>query len=235
MNLSSFLQRLPAARVLRKTKDSLVAVGAKDRFNQMIRPYGRVLDFKLITRLRTVFASFRLKGEVDAIQFWVHEYRLVENKKGETFIVVDVLDSIIFSACLFTGQIFAGAMTAWFLSFGRKLLKQSRANSARMLLQAFGKQPSFARVIRGNTEVELALTEVRRDDRVLVHTGEVIPVDGKVDEGDALVDQHALTGESAPAEKSRDNVFATTVILAGKILIRVERRQGYRIRQNNGD
>jgi hypothetical protein len=88
MNLSSFLQRLPAARVLRKTKDSLVAVGAKDRFNQMIRPYGRVLDFKLNTQERTVFASFRLKGEADAIQFWVHEYRLVENKKGETFIVV---------------------------------------------------------------------------------------------------------------------------------------------------
>ena len=137
---------------------------------------------------------------------------------------VDVLDSIIFSACLFTGQIFAGAMTAWFLSFGRKLLRQTRADSVRMLLQAFGKQPSFARVIRGNTEVELALTEVRRDDRVLVHTGEVIPVDGKVEEGEALVDQHALTGESAPAEKSRgDNVFASTVMLAGKIIIRVER------------
>jgi len=89
MNLSSFLQRLPAARVLRKTKDNLVAVGAKDRFNQMIRPYGRVVDFKLNTQERSVFASFRLKGEVDAIQFWVHEYRLVENKKGETFIVVD--------------------------------------------------------------------------------------------------------------------------------------------------
>ena len=92
MNLSSFLQRLPAARVLRKTKDNLVAVGAKDRFNQMIRPYGRVVDFKLNTQERTVFASFRLKGEVDAIQFWVHEYRLVGNKKGETFIVVDGKD-----------------------------------------------------------------------------------------------------------------------------------------------
>ena len=92
MNLSSFLQRLPAARVLRKTKDNLVAVGAKDRFNQMIRPYGRVVDFKLNTQERSVFASFRLKGEVDAIQFWVHEYRLVENKKGETFIVVDGKD-----------------------------------------------------------------------------------------------------------------------------------------------
>jgi hypothetical protein len=92
MNFSSFLQRLPAARVLRKTKDSLVAVGAKDRFNQLIRPYGRVLDFKLNTQERTVFASFRLKGEVDAIQFWVHAYRLVENKKGETFIIVDGKD-----------------------------------------------------------------------------------------------------------------------------------------------
>jgi Cu2+-exporting ATPase len=62
------------------------------------------------------------------------------------------------------------------------------------------------------------------DYRFANHTGEVIAVDGKVDEGDALVDQHALTGESAPAEKSRgDNVFATTVMLAGKIIIRVER------------
>jgi hypothetical protein len=92
MNFSSFLQRLPAARVLRKTKDSLVAVGAKDRFNQLIRPYGKVLDFQLNTQERTVFASFRLKGEVDALQFWVHEYRLVENKKGETFIVIDGKD-----------------------------------------------------------------------------------------------------------------------------------------------
>ncbi len=137
---------------------------------------------------------------------------------------VDVLDAIIFSACLFTGQIFAGAMTAWFLSFGRKLLQQTRADSARILLQAFGKQPAYARVIRGNIEVELSLADVRRDDRVLVHTGEVIPVDGIVEEGDALVDQHALTGESAPAEKTQgNNVFAATVMLAGKVIIRVER------------
>jgi high-affinity K+ transport system ATPase subunit B len=90
MNLSSFLQRLPAARVLTKTKDTLAAAGAKDRFNQLIRPYGKVLEFQLNTRERTVFASFRLKGELEAIQFWIHQYQLVANKKGQTFIVVDV-------------------------------------------------------------------------------------------------------------------------------------------------
>jgi hypothetical protein len=92
MNLSSFFQRLPAARILRKTKDSLVAVGAKDRFNQLIRPYGRVLEFQLNTQERTVYASFRLKGEIETIRFWVHEYKLVENKRGQPFIVVDGKD-----------------------------------------------------------------------------------------------------------------------------------------------
>ena len=92
MNLSSFLRRLPAARVLNKTKDTLVAVGAKERFNHLLRPYGKVLDFRLNTSEGTVFASFRLKGELEALQFWIHQYKLVENKKGETFIVVDGKD-----------------------------------------------------------------------------------------------------------------------------------------------
>ena len=92
MNFSSFLRRLPAARVLSKTKDSLAAVGAKDGFNALIRPYGRVLDFQLNTRERTLFASLRLKGEVEALQFWVRPYKVAQNKKGETFIVVDGKD-----------------------------------------------------------------------------------------------------------------------------------------------
>jgi hypothetical protein len=51
----------------------------------MIRPYGKVLEFQLSTRERTVFASFRLKGELEAIQFWIHQYQLVADKKGQTF------------------------------------------------------------------------------------------------------------------------------------------------------
>ena len=92
MNLSSFLRRLPAARVVSKTKDKLVAAGARERFNQLIRPYGKVLEFQLNTTERTVFASFRLKGELEALQFWVREYNLVENNKGQTFIVVNGKD-----------------------------------------------------------------------------------------------------------------------------------------------
>jgi hypothetical protein len=92
IDLSSFLRRLPAARVVSKTKDKLIAVGAKDRFNQLIRPYGKVLEFQLNTSERSVYVSFQLKGELETIQFWVREYNLVQNKNGQIFIEVDGKD-----------------------------------------------------------------------------------------------------------------------------------------------
>jgi Cu2+-exporting ATPase len=115
-------------------------------------------------------------------------------------------------------------MTAWFLSLGRKLLRQTRAESAKVLLQIFGKQPTLARVLKDGREIETALEKIKRDDRIVIYTGEVVPVDGVIVEGDAILDQHALTGESTPAEKSPGGkVFASTVMLAGKIIVRVER------------
>ena len=60
-----------------------------------------------------------------------------------------------------------------------------------------------------------------------MHTGEVVPVDGVIVEGMAMIDQHALTGESSPAEKGvGDPVFASTVMVAGKIHISVEKSGG---------
>src|SRR5260370_40376603 len=58
---------------------------------------------------------------------------------------------------------------------------------------------------------------------MVVTTGEVAPVDGQVVEGMAMIAQHALTGESTPAEKGvGDRVFASTVMVAGKVFVSVE-------------
>ena len=172
-------------------------------FNPALLPVGALL------MLYTAIPSFR---------------RAYHSMRHERRLGIDSLDTIIFTACLFTGEIFAGAMTAWFLSLGRKLLKQTRAESAKVLLQIFGKQPTLARVLKDGKEVETALEKIKRDDRIVIYTGEVVPVDGVIVEGDAILDQHALTGESTPAEKSAGGkVFASTVMLAGKIIVRVER------------
>ena len=144
--------------------------------------------------------------------------------KEEKRLGVDVLDAIVLSCCLVAGQIFAGCFMGWCLSLGRTLLQKTRDQSRRMLLDVFGKQPRVVYVLRDGVEVSIPLERLTRDDVILVKTGEVVPVDGIIKEGFAMIDQHALTGESAPAEKGvGDRVYASTVMLAGQIQISVDK------------
>jgi heavy metal translocating P-type ATPase len=136
---------------------------------------------------------------------------------------VDVLDAIVVVGCLGTMAIFPGAVLCWCLSFGRVLVKRTQDNSKKLLLNAFGKQPRYAWLYRDGTEVQVPLDRLQVGDLVVVNTGEVVPVDGHVVEGMAMIDQHALTGEATPAEKGvGDRVFAATLMVAGKVFVSVE-------------
>ena len=136
---------------------------------------------------------------------------------------VDVLDSIVVIGCLGTMAIFPGAVLCWCLSFGRVLVKKTQDNSKKLLLNAFGKQPRYVWLYRDGVEVQVSLDRLQKGDIIVVNTGEVMPVDGHVVEGMAMIDQHALTGESTPAEKGvGDRVFASTVMVAGKVFVSVE-------------
>jgi Cu2+-exporting ATPase len=136
---------------------------------------------------------------------------------------VDVLDSIVVVGCLGTMAIFPGTVLCWCLSFGRTLVKRTQDNSKKLLLNAFGKHPRYVWLYRDGTEVQVSLDKLQKGDIIVVNTGEVVPVDGHVVEGMAMIDQHALTGESTPAEKGvGDRVFASTVMVAGKVFVSVE-------------
>jgi Cu2+-exporting ATPase len=136
---------------------------------------------------------------------------------------VDVLDAIVVTGCLATGQIFAGSVLCLCLSFGRMLVKKTQDDSKRLLVQAFGKQAQFVRKYVDGQEVETPMEELKKGDLIVIHTGDAVPVDGIVKEGMAMIDQHALTGESTPSEKSPgDRVFAATLMVAGKIFVEVE-------------
>jgi E1-E2 ATPase len=137
---------------------------------------------------------------------------------------VDLLDSIVVLACLGTGQLLAGAVLCWCLALGRFLVRRTEDRSKKMLIGAFGKQPRFAWLSVDGQEIQVALHRLNRGDIVVVNTGEVVPVDGIIVDGLAMIDQHVLTGESTPAEKGiGDQVFASTVMVAGKIHICVEK------------
>ena len=70
----------------------------------------------------------------------------------------------------------------------------------------------------------MPLDRLEKGDIVVVKTGEVVPVDGIIVDGLAMIDQHALTGESTSVEKGvGDRVFASTVMVAGKVRVVVEK------------
>ena len=79
-------------------------------------------------------------------------------------------------------------------------------------------------VMHDDQIVSVPLKDVEEGDTVFVFPGERVPVDGIVLSGKALVDQHALTGESMPVEKAEhDEVFAATVVSEGEIRVRATR------------
>lgn len=160
-----------------------------------------------------LFAYTSVTTFKEAYNVLVHERRLG----------VDVLDAIVVTGCLATGQIFAGSVLCLCLSFGRMLVKKTQDDSKRLLVQAFGKQSQFVRKVVDGEEVETPLEELQQGDVIVVHTGDAVPVDGIVKDGMAMIDQHALTGESTPSEKSPgDRVFAATLMVAGKVYVEVE-------------
>ena len=138
---------------------------------------------------------------------------------------VDVLDSIVVMGCLATLHVFPGAILTWCLSVGRYLVRRTEDNSKKLLLGAFGKQPRYVWLVKDEIEIEVPLDRLDKGDIVAIHTGEMVSVDGIIVEGLAMIDQHALTGESTPAEKGvGDRVFASTVMVAGKSMSRSKNR-----------
>jgi heavy metal translocating P-type ATPase len=146
-------------------------------------------------------------------------YRVVFKEKR---LGVDVLDAIVVLSCLATHQVLAGTVLGFTLGVARELVQRTEDNSKKMLLNVFGKQPRFVWLEVNGVEVETPLERLRVNDIIVVHTGETVPVDGEVVDGMAMVDQHTLTGESAPVEKLKgDRVLASTTLIAGKVRLSV--------------
>jgi Cu2+-exporting ATPase len=146
-------------------------------------------------------------------------YRVVVKEKR---LGVDVLDAIVVLTCLVTNRVLAGTVLGFTLGVARKLVQRTEDNSKKMLLNVFGKQPRFVWLEVDGVEVQTPLERLQAGDVIVVHTGETVPVDGDVIEGMAMVDQHTLTGESAPVEKLKgEKVLASTTLIAGKVRVAV--------------
>ena len=122
------------------------------------------------------------------------------------------------STFLFAGVQFyeAVAVLLVFILLGHWLEMRARAGASEAIRALLDLAPPMAVVLRGGSEVEVPTAEVLAGETVIIRPGNKIPVDGEVIEGESVVDESMLTGESMPvAKKPGDKVVGATINKTG--------------------
>jgi len=160
--------------------------------------------------------------------FFVAAWRALKNGvlNMAVLVVLSVGTGYLFSVgatFLFPGAQFfeAVAVLLVFILLGHWLEMRARAGASDAIRSLMDLAPPKATVLRGGRELEVATSEVLKDDVVVIRPGNKIPVDGEVLEGDSQVDESMLTGESMPVgKKPGDTVIGATINKSGSFKYR---------------
>ena len=146
--------------------------------------------------------------------------------RGE--ITVDLLDGVAIGASLLTGDYETAGSVMFLLRLGELLDEWTHKKSIDDLARSMSLNVDQVWLrTEGEQDVLVPIGQVRAGDRVVVDAGNLIPLDGEVLEGDGMVNQASLTGESVPAEKhAGSTVYAGTVLEEGRLVIRVKETAG---------
>ncbi len=127
---------------------------------------------------------------------------------------VDVIAVLALAGALWVGEPFAGAMITVMLASGQLLEARAAARARRELSLLVQRAPRTARRLVEDGVLEVLVDEVEPGDRLLVGTGEVVPVDGRL-LSVAVLDEAALSGEALPVERRAGDVVRSGVVNAG--------------------
>ena len=133
---------------------------------------------------------------------------------------VEVLDALSITASLLRGDYNTAGSVMFLLTVGSLLEEWTRKKSLDDLARSMALNVDKVWVRTPQGEVLVPLTRVHAGDEVVVRSGNMIPLDGTVLEGEAMVNQAALTGESMPVRKTTGaTVYAGTVVEEGECVL----------------
>ena len=143
-------------------------------------------------------------------------------------IEVPVLDATAITVSLVTRDFSTASSIMFLLGIGELLEEWTHKKSVDDLARSMSLNVSRVWLrTPENQEILVESSKIEKGDKVVVHMGNVIPFDGEVLDGDAMVNQASLTGESVPVQRTVGNtVFAGTVVEEGEITIRVKEVEG---------
>lgn len=171
----------------------------------------------LPTPLQQLYTLFR------SVRYLWHGARCLLRRKLE----VEVLDALSIGVSIVRNDYSTAASVMFLLRLGELLEEWTRKKSLGDLARCMSLNVDRVWLKRSDTEVLVPITQVKAGDTICVHTGNVIPLDGRVLSGEACVNQASLTGESLAVRKAEGAcVYAGTVVEEGECVILVEQQSG---------
>ncbi|MCR5429188.1 MAG: heavy metal translocating P-type ATPase [Lachnospiraceae bacterium] len=149
--------------------------------------------------------------------------KTLKNKKLQ----VEMLDAAAITAAVLTGDYNTASSVMFLLKIGDILEEWTHKRSVDDLARRMSLNIDKVWLLTDNGEVQADSSEVRCGDRVIVRMGNMIPFDGEVAAGEAMVNQASMTGESVAVHKGVGmSVFAGTVAEEGELTVRVTQTEG---------
>jgi heavy metal translocating P-type ATPase len=137
---------------------------------------------------------------------------------------IDFLDTLAIGASIGQGQLMTGSVITWLIRLGDWIRDLTAAGAKRAVSELLEFQQKRAWVVRDGVMVEVPASALAVDDVVVVYHGEMIPVDGEIIDGRALIDQKTITGESLPVLRAPgEPAYAATIVREGQLTIRAVR------------
>lgn len=189
--------------------------------------YWEKLVTKVVLRAGSkMFIPYPLRAAVTAVRslkYLRHGLKTLAKGRME----VPVLDAAAVGVSVFRGDFDTAGSIMFLLGIGEILEEWTHKKSVGDLARSMSLNIEKVWLLCGGQEILTDSANVREQDLVVVHMGSVIPFDGTVEAGEAMVNQASLTGEAVPVEKSRGaSVYAGTVVEEGELTFRVRAGSG---------
>ncbi|MGV6809726.1 MAG: heavy metal translocating P-type ATPase [bacterium] len=151
------------------------------------------------------------------------EVRDAFKNKGK--LIVSLFDAASVTLAIFMGSLLVVAFLLTVLYSARRLIARTERQTQADFNRIFAEISTTAWLLKDNVEIEVPLNSLKINDVIVVHAGDMIPVDGCIVAGEGMLDQHLLTGEFQPTEKKvGDTVFTSTLLISGTLQICVEKQ-----------
>lgn len=199
----------------------------KNSGREMNRFYwDKLVDQTVVHFVNKIFLPAPLRAgiaTVKSVKYIVQGVKTLAKRKIE----VPVLDATAISVSLIRGDYKTAGAVMFLLSMGEILEEWTHKKSVGDLARSLSLNIDKVWIVTDDTEVQVSAAQIKEGDRIRVHMGAVIPFDGIVMEGEALVNQASLTGESLPVRKAAESpVYAGTVVEEGEITLLVKESTG---------